>query len=152
MPVYRFELRTPLQADEALARIRAIVGAQRTFGGPPPFVGKVKGESFKLQRDIGHRNAFLPVVRGRVTSEPGGTRVKVTMTLHAFVALFMAVWFWGVGYGAWSLFSEPPKEFHWMAAMPVALLVFGLVVPCVAFFPEATLARRLIEQAIAGRE
>jgi hypothetical protein len=149
MPVYRFELQTHLTAQAALARIGAVVGARRSFGGPPPFVGKVVGESFRLQRDISDRNAFLPVVWGRIISEPSGALVKVTMVLQPLVAIFMSVWLWGVGYGAWSFLSAPPSESHLMAVIPVALFVFGLALTCIGFFPEALTARRILEQAIA---
>ena len=67
------------------------------------------------------------------------------MFLHPIVALFMLVWFSGVGAGVVS-FSNP---MHPLLIVPVGLLVFSVALVCRGFFPEAIKARRLLEQGLS---
>ena len=123
-----------------MARIRAMMA-------PFLFVGAAKGDRFRVRRDIRYRNSFLPIVLGRVTAVPAGVRVEVTMFLHPIVAVFMLVWFSGVGFAAWALLRTPrhaPIGFFGA----VAILMFGLVLVGTGFFSEARKARRLLERAL----
>ena len=158
MPIYRFELEARLGTQAAIARLKELVGPPRSFwrglwfGGDdvtPPFIGKIEGDFFRIRRDIRYRNSFQPLVWGRISSVPMGTRISVTMFLHPIVALFVAVWFCGVGVGVWSFFHAPGSTNHWVSIVPVCLLVFGIALVCGGFFPEAIKARRLLEQAFA---
>ena len=159
MPIYRFELEARLGTQAAIARIKELVGPPRSFwtgfsfgagdDATPPFIGKIEGDSFRVRRDIHYRNSFLPLVWGRISSVSMGTHISVTMFLHPIVALFMAVWFCGVGVGAWSFLHAPRSTDHWASIVPVCLLVFGVALVCGGFFPEAMKARRLLEQAFA---
>ena len=128
-----------------MARIRAMIA-------PLLFIGTANGDRFRFRRDIRYRNSFLPVVLGRVTTVPTGVRVDVIMFLHPIVAVFMLVWFSGVGYAvgltAWTLLRTPrDAPIGFLVAM--AILVFGVVLVGTGFFSEAREARRLLEQALA---
>jgi len=154
MPIYRFKIEARLTSQATIARIKEMVGPRRSFleqgfwaGGDarPPFIGKVEGDSFRVRRDIRYRNSFLPLIWGRITNQPMGTRVSVTMYIHPIVALFMLVWFSGVVAGV-TAFSNP---MHPLLIVPVGLLVFGIALVCVGFFPEAIKSRRLLEQSLS---
>src|SRR2546426_7910971 len=115
MPIYRFKIETGLTTQAAIARVKELVGPPRSFWGgvqysfglgdaAPPFVGKVERDRFRVHRDIRYRNSFLPMVWGHITSGPTGSRVRVTVFMHPVVTGFMAVWFYGLGFVAVSLF------------------------------------------------
>jgi hypothetical protein len=90
-----------------------------------------------VRRDIWYRNDFRPIVTGRVTSVPTGVRVSVNTFLHPAVAMFMAIWFSGVGLvaglGAWTYLRTPPNAHTW-SLIPVAMLIFGVVLVGGGFF------------------
>jgi integrase len=65
------------------------MGWQQRDPSLPPFIGTIRGDSFRMQRDIRYRNSFLPVIRVHVQAEGVGTRVTATMMLHPLVAIFM---------------------------------------------------------------
>jgi hypothetical protein len=88
---------SPEVADiELRKRIDGLLGT-----GDGPFKGHSVGQcQYKFQKVISYRNSFLPVITASV--EPGhreGARIRVRMRLHAFVALFMAVWMTGATAG-----------------------------------------------------
>ena len=159
MPIYRFEIEAGLTKQATIARIKELVGPPRSFwrgaksfglgDAAPPFVGKVEGDSFRVRRDIRYRNSFVPLVWGHITSVPMGSRVRVTMFIHPFIAAFMSVWFYGVGFGAVAFFKEPDAVHRWAALLPLGLLFFGVALVCMGFFPEAIKARRLLEYALS---
>ena len=164
MPFYRCELTANLTAESAMARIRAMIAPgpsrwnafQRSFDRDSipllPFIGTAEGDRFRVQRDIRYRNSFLPIVLGRVSTVPTGVRVGITMFLHPVIAVFMLVWFSGIGYAvgltAWILLKTP-RDAHMVFLVPAGMLILGVVLVGIGFFSEAQQARRLLEQALA---
>ena len=163
MPFYRRELTTNLPAESAIARIKAAVGPapsgrrmfRRSVGqdvlASPPFVGTVEGDRFRVRRDITYRNSFLPVVSGRVVNVPSGVRVSVTMYLQPAIAVFMLVWFCGVGAATVVAIPRlliPCGHVQLELFILPAMLVFAVVLVGCGFFPEALKARRLLEQVL----
>jgi hypothetical protein len=154
MPFYRFHIDTPLPADVAVERIRAITrdpprfleSFREAFGrrgaDGPPFLGSVQGHAFRLRRDIRYRNSFLPMVWGDVHPGFSGTEVTVTMFLHPVVAAFMLVWLSFIGVTGWTIAGK--DQGPWALA-PVVMFVFGVALTLGAFIPEAIKARRILE-------
>jgi hypothetical protein len=152
MPFYRFQLQVPLPPDVAQDRIQTITGKPLpywdSFGtgwlsgrkSGQPFQGRLKHHRFRLMRNIDHRNSFLPLIRGRIDQEPGGSRVSVILYLDPFVAIFMLGWLILVGRSAW-----PPTGERFM---PAGMFLFGLGIILAGFIPEARKARRLLEAAL----
>src|SRR6266849_2943210 len=112
MPLYGFSLDVPTSPVVVAERLRAIVGKSpglweslrsplRTKPSDPPFIGSVKGNSFRLCRNINYRNSFLPQIWGRILSMQNGARVKVVMFMHPLVFMFTLFWLGLVGYGVW---------------------------------------------------
>jgi hypothetical protein len=56
------------------------------------FIGSIKGNSFEIYRTIRCRNSFLPRIKGQFTQIGNNTLIKIKMSLHPVVAVFMTFW------------------------------------------------------------
>src|SRR5215471_4405157 len=100
MPVYRFHVDVAVPHRVVAERLKAVVRNRPTWRerfrtewnqlATPnaPFLGIVRDDSFRVQRDV-RRNAFLPWVWGRLRWTAAGTRVSVTMCMQPSGAIFM---------------------------------------------------------------
>ena len=118
-----------------------------------PFIGTVRDGSFKIRRDIRSRNSFLPIVRGRLSPTPTGTRVKVTMSISLFSALFVVLFFvvaakLMIAFNPGIVNPTPvvTDTFGFLISLGPVLLVVAMFVW--GFFPEATKARELLTRAV----
>ena len=164
MPVYRFRIDVPLSNREVEAKLHLLTRPRpqepslgksiRAFGislslrrDPVSlFTGKIDAQSFRIKRRIRYRNSFLPLIWGRITPIPTGSRISVTMFMHPLVIVFMGVWLSGVGYGVWRCLHDPVPRV--VAIVPFLMFLFGVGLLSAGFFPEAFKARRLIEDAL----
>lgn len=154
--LYRFELRSSVSAEAVKLRIRGLIrerpgmgqSLREAFGARPqdlpPFIGKLEGNTFNLQRDITYRNSFLPRIQGSIAPAAVGTTVVVSMSLHPLVILFMVLWLAGVGRVALGLLSS---DGFGQALPSVAMFVLGVAVPLGGFYAEAEKARRILTEA-----
>lgn len=153
MPYYRCQLTTALGTPEVIERLRGMCRAEPSFvqslkegfwcraAGTPPFIGSVADASFAMCRDIRYRNSFLPRIQGQLTPLASGTLVDVTMRMHVLTTAFMAVWFGLVGLAiAATVAGGDATE----VAFPFGMVVFGVVLTCGGFYPEAWKARRML--------
>jgi hypothetical protein len=158
VPFYRCEITSPLPPKTVEARLRQAVRRgnslswwQKWIDPPPdlpPFEGDVYDGGFAMRRIIRYKNAYLPALRGTIDETiDGGTIVRVRMTISPFAALFIVFWITIVSFISWPVL----RELRWneMTAVPVIMLVAGLLLPTVSFYAEAWLARRLIREALA---
>src|SRR5437763_11727576 len=160
MPFYRFHLDTALPEPAAFERVREFTRPRRTFresigiafrrddAASPPFLGTVGRSCFRLRRDIRYRNSFLPLIWGRIVPSPRGSRINVTMFLHPLVAVFMIIWFSGLGYALAQLWVHRKEAVPFAVLIPAAMFLFGVALVLVCFIPEAIKAKRLLESAI----
>ncbi len=156
IPYRRFELATSLEPGTVATRVAGNLSARRSFwdritGHGRGFEGEVTSERFRFSRIIGYRNSFLPVVRGHIRPDTGGSRVDVTMTIHPAVMLFLV--FWGVGFGAGAvaalvatLQGGTTGDLVVVAVVPIAYVVITL-----AFGIEALKAERFIRAMLPPR-
>jgi hypothetical protein len=159
MPFYRFHLDTALPEPAAFERVREFTRPRRTFresigialrrdhAAGPPFLGTLGPSSFRLRRDIRYRNSFLPLIWGRIVPSPRGSRINVTMFLHPLVAVFMIIWFSGLGYALAKLWVHRKEAVPFAVLIPAAMFLFGVALVLVCFIPEAIKAKRLLESA-----
>ena len=56
------------------------------------FIGSIKENSFEIYQAIRYRNSFLPRIKGKFTQTENGIQIKIKMSLHPFVAIFMTFW------------------------------------------------------------
>jgi hypothetical protein len=108
-----------------------------------PFVGYVKEDSFRLQRNIRYRNSFLPLIRGRIVPTETGTQVQVTMFMHPVAVIFMVFWLWVT-------WPYAPADQSTSAHPSWPLFAFGLVLALGGFFPEAIKAKRMLTEVVLG--
>src|SRR5439155_14819630 len=161
MPFYRFHLDTALSESAVSERIQRLIHPRRSFREwvafnitredntvGPPFLGTARASSFRLRRDIRYRNSFLPLVWGRIVPSGVGSRINVTMFLHPLVALFMIIWFSGLGYGIVKLWVHRKEAVPFAVLVPAAMFLFGVALMLICFFPEAIKAKRLLESAL----
>ena len=162
MPFYRFQIDANVPPHVVAERMRSIVAEKPTFeqsltelwkrGGTPQspifgklsplFYGSVEDSCFHIQRHIAYRNSFLPKISGRIAATATGTRVRVTMFLHPFTAIFMTFWLGMVG-GVGIIGARSASRIF-----PSAMFLFGVALVAGGFFPEAIKARRLISETI----
>ena len=96
-PHRHLQVRTPLPCDEVLRRLSEVVEPKQWFRFPffgkhRPYEGVVSANGFRISRVIDYRNSFLPMIDGRVSPDAHGTVVDVSLSLHPFTSVFMAVW------------------------------------------------------------
>jgi hypothetical protein len=65
---------------------------------PQPYIGSGSNDRFKIRRNIGGRNSFLPILTGVVAGIPEGSEIKVRFQIHPAVLIF-CVFLGGLGYG-----------------------------------------------------
>lgn len=145
---YKTTIETSCSSSEVRQRLTAIVGPERSVWESPfgrdadperrPFEGKLSDTSFRIQRDIGYRNSFLPIIRGRIDKGDAGTRIPLRMTVHPLVGAFGVVWVLGVG--AFVIATGSP--------LAVAMLAFGVLIGAVPFYAEALAASRALQREL----
>jgi hypothetical protein len=153
MPFYRCTITTALTPGATAERLRGLIRPKPTLrerfeaalGCPPgpPFSGTLSEGAFKAMRIIHYRNSFRPVIRGTYAlSETGGTRIHLRMTMHPAIVGFMLF----VGVLAASMLM-PEIARTSLRSAGVGIAVAGLVTAA-GFFPEATMAKRIIERGV----
>jgi len=92
-------LRTRIPIEECKARLASNVDAERLglswsgYSGSRPILGKLRDNSFRLQKRRYYRNSFAPFFFGRFVASDGGTLIEGEFRMHPFVKVFMIVWF-----------------------------------------------------------
>ena len=156
MPIYKFQVHTPLAMETAIARIQAITAepesfwesTRNTFWSRPgkqtrPFRGEVVRYSFNLERAISSRYAWQLQIHGRIDAMPCGSRMSVIMYLHPIAILIVCGVFSVAVRFAWDAFNTSQS-----LARPVFMFIVGVILTYAGFFPEAIKSRRLLETAI----
>ena len=157
MPVFITTVHTRLPASEVNRRLGGIIeertgwaaglnGARIPGRTGAPFAGSRDDATFKVVRLIRYRNSFLPVIRGRIVPGGMGADVRLVMTLHPIVAVFLLLWCAGLVFGVARGFTQSVAPM--LALGPLAICSFGLFVTAAGFFPEALKARQLICAAL----
>ena len=146
VPMHTFVVETPLPPAEVLERLRGAVEApvwrRGRLARPTlrrPFVGAVTGDAFDVERASAQRNAFLPVVEGRVEPAAGGTRVSGRIHLRYAGMAFLAVWLGGLLVGLLVLArrSLAAGRFDPLMLAPVGMLIAGVALTVAGYGPEA---------------
>jgi hypothetical protein len=90
LPFQTLRYATPLRPDEVVSTLRGKVGyPPRWFKRPPqPYIGSVSSDRFKIRRNTGGRNSFLPMLSGVVASAREGSEIKVQFQIRPAVLIF----------------------------------------------------------------
>ncbi len=158
-PYERFTLETRLTSDEIAAALSPFVEPRQLLRNPfarnhKRFQGVVNPDGFKMTRIIHHRNSFLPIVRGRYAPLVNGTLVIITMNMHPFVIVFVALWLSAIGAAAvlalrrWLSVSGAGGAFPFG---PPAMFAFGYLLCTLGFKWNARKERRFLVEQLTGR-
>jgi len=157
LPYRRVELQSPLPITNVIQALSDAVDPPRSSWldlGSRPFEGTVTGAEFRIYRVIGYRNSFRPQISGTAAPDGHGSRVSVTMSLHAAVAVFMGIWlgivFW-VCVAFFIAVLEGSVPFEPPLLVPPGMLLFGGLLCLGGFGVEARKAEGLIMALVQGR-
>jgi hypothetical protein len=157
MPFYRCTIDPPLTVKATAERLRSLIGPKPTlrerFAAPlgdaparPPFAGNMADGGFTATRILWYKNSFVPVIRGEyATSETGGTRMELVMTIHPFAIAFDVLWCVLVLFATMPMIArgETPSDY-----LGLGMIAFAVVITIGGFYPEAIYAKRLIQRAM----
>jgi hypothetical protein len=153
MPFYACHIDVDIPLQIARQRLQVVVAKKPSFwkgvsGGcfrnqlRPLFFGTVSSESFKIRRNVGKNNSFLPHIRGRFAATQSGTQVDIIMFMNPLVVIFMMIWLGYIAHLAAASDSVESTFFLWI------LFVLGVIGPSVTFLVEARRARNLVSKAL----
>jgi hypothetical protein len=114
------------------------------------YEGIVDRDTFEITRIINYRNSFLPLISGKVKTTESQTVILVTMTLHSFVKIFLAIW-WSMAILFIIIYitkSIQEKLFDPMTLLPVAMLIFIYSLTTRAFKMESKKAKDDLEEML----
>lgn len=160
-PSRNLVLKSPYPPADAASLIQAAIRPRRGWWsqvwsrGAGNFMGDVKENRFDIVRDIPGRNSFLPNIRGTIESNIIGSRVNVSMKMHASTTGFMAVWLFmtvfglldagRVYYDAWKAGRHMDPHFYFIIG---GLAVFGFLLMHFGFRPEARRAENFLKETL----
>jgi len=153
IPYKRLIIHTSLTADDA-ARILAKVVTPRPWyylfwNRPTPgFEGHVSRNGFNINRAIGYRNSFLPVLHGRFRFSANGTAVDVRMVMHPTVMLFLLFWYVILAIALFEFVTDAVQgaSISGRDWIPFGMLVFIYLMVFFSFGFEAERATRLLNK------
>jgi|MudIll2142460700_1097286.scaffolds.fasta_scaffold246408_2 hypothetical protein len=134
-----FEAESQLSLRDTVAALDANTSRAQWFRFPrTPFVGHVWSSGFRVYRVVRGLNSFNPMLYGRLTPSGNGTRVKVILTLHPVIWVFLALWSIFTAYTA--------VRYHELFGFGFTLFPWVLAV---CFFPGASRAsKRLLSKSL----
>lgn len=167
LPIENYTLQTSLTAQEVFQRLYDKIEEKRNSGfnwrskiSNKPYEGKVSTTSFTMNRIIDYRNSFLPVIRGKIISLAGQTRVEINMRPAAGPLIFMSIWLGFVGVICISLLTVAVIHFNEVfkngvngaTVIPFAMLLFGILLQKFAFRSESKEAKRFLATLLKAEE
>lgn len=152
MPLWITKVESDCAPTVVCARLREVVrprkgfwqglqGSIRIQPDPFQFEGSIDGKSFRVQRIIGYRNSFRPIILGSITEREGGSIIWLTMAIHPAVAIFMAFF---LGRVLQPLLTGAIPLNDGRAFIVVVMAAFGALLVTVAFSDEARKAKQLL--------
>ncbi len=137
----RVQFTSVLAPEEARARLHEVVAAPTIdiFARRPEqsYRGRVGVEQFEIRRVLGIRNAFAPIIRGRISQADRGSQIDVQMTVYpAFMVLFVLLMC-----ALLVSTSESKRE-------TALLLALGVVITALGFMPEARRSERFLRELL----
>jgi hypothetical protein len=145
MPYLSYVMETSMAGPEFLEMLQRSVGKAKWFAMPAkdsaPFFGKVSKNGFKIMRKIRGRDSFNPVLYGKFSPLDNGTRVRVVMTFHPIIWVFILGWTFFHGYWMFQGFREL-RNLNAFGSVQFLLFLWLLAVPI--FFIDAVKSKYLL--------
>lgn len=95
-PFERLTIETSLPPEEIRQKVADVIEPRRMFrffsGEHKPYQGQLNDYRFEVSRIIRYRNSFLPVIKGEIRPDLGGSVIDITMHPHILVIIFIIIW------------------------------------------------------------
>ena len=159
LPTRAFVIETALPPAEVLRRLGDAIEAPAWRKGKlarpsmkRPFVGRLDGDAFDVERASYQRSAFRPVIEGRVEPAGEGSRVRGRMRMRYPGMAFLAVWFAGLLVGTFVLARRAAAagRFDPLVLGPIGMIILGVVLTAVGFIPETRQALGALVKVVKG--
>lgn len=165
LPFEKFTLQTSLTVEEVRVRITQNIDLYgrlaknfSTVTNEKPYRGSINKDHFTMQRIIGYRNSFLPVVKGHIIKEHNRTKLIISMRPHAFVIAFLCIWM-----GMVSLFClaivlhfiihpQIPTKDSLPLLIPFGMFAFGWALSYFPFKQESKITKADLKNALHAEE
>jgi hypothetical protein len=134
----KIEFDVELAPEEVISRLSSIMDKEPfgcfTYTGDKKFIGKIKGQKFRIQKRINFNRSCNHILFGRVQQTQNGSRIQGCLRMYFFVRIIMIIYL--AGTSAFSLFGvlilltaqRPwPKNILVFTVQPIVMLVFGIV-------------------------
>lgn len=159
-PSQRFTMTTYLSPEDVLKKLSEVVVPTsnslqfRWRRSKKPYQGQIAEHSFKISRIIYNRNSFTPEIEGQIQAHGRGSQIDIEIKLHPFVIIFMSFWLSLVALVALMILGKAlfEKNFNPAFLIPVGMLILGLGLPRIAFFPEAKRSKQFLMELFQARE
>jgi len=119
-----------------------------------PYEGSISGSTFKINRLIRYRNAFLPMISGEVKQNGSRSRIHIKMQMMTVAVLFLVFWiFISVFIGTVFILiasDNPGFSFAWI--VPIVLLLFGYAMAIFGFSGESARSKQFLKDLFQGDE
>jgi len=146
VPFLIFEGESRLSPRDACETLRASVGRFRWFALPKtPFAGKVSESGFSIMRVVSGRDSFNPMLYGRFIPTASGTRVRVILTLHPLVWLFILVW---MGVAGRPIYNDVIRHGQPVTIGEIGFALFPLLMAVPFFFLGAAASKKLLRRTL----
>ncbi len=150
IPFDRSVIDSPLTPEDAAEAILIETDLVRLVGfsvsGLHAFRGDVSGSRFRIRRilDGTERNAFIPIVIGRIEPAGDGSRIHIHMRPMWFIVFVMLAWIVFIipdvrGVVLWSVLRTP-----WDLLFPFGMILTAAVVIGGGFWPEASRQKQML--------
>jgi hypothetical protein len=119
-----------------------------------PYEGLITGSTFKINRVIRYRNAFLPMIIGEVLQNGSRSRIHIKMQMMTAAVLFMIFWIFislFIG-GVFIIIASGNPGFSFAGIVPVVLLLFGYSMAIFGFSGESTKAKQFLKDLFQADE
>lgn len=125
-----------------------------------PYEGNIIENKFSINRVIEHRNSFLPLITGEITSKLTGSEIHIKMQLNKFTKIFISLWLGFVFFFCIAMlivfivnFSEiSNQQFRPGSLIPFGMLVFGLLLTILSFKAESSKSKIFLQELFEGKE
>lgn len=159
LPVEDYTLTTGLKVEEVSKRLSGKIRARRTIRGAfrdflygddskCTYEGYLVSNQFEMQRIIGYRNSFLPVVNGLIYNMDGKTFIKVEMKIINYVLIPVMIIIAVVLLV--SMFNLLAGYFN--RALPLFISVFAYSVVYIAFKIESNITTKFLKRLLEAEK
>lgn len=157
LPFRRLKFETSLSPNEAAELLAKHVGKRswdvrsvRLEASERPYRGWVSPKKFKILRNLGYRDGWQPVVRGKLKPTGFGTRIRVTMRLMIPGYCAAILLLLGTALLAVAVIASAIGEGRVIGIAVVAVYVVGLGLVLRSFWMETEKTRHFLFTLFPG--